>query len=285
MNENSPRASHGANVRITVSNRDLPELRASLQCGHGATASWGRSWSDQWGSLQPASRRLSGQRNRIASVASHDARHPFPLEVWGPRLYPPARPRLAFPIIPTPLIQSPSLRRRAAMLAIPAAKAPRMAAPAPLVIVPTPVLGSIVTTTTLPGGVLLGAGAGTGTGTGTDTGLPGTGLKGGGSQQIGTGPAIVSPTPMALPALPPELMSPIETAPPSADAFETPPLPALLVIVPPLPARPPVEAKFPSPPEASAMAVPPSALTEMIVSLITSPPSMITPPTALPQAS
>ncbi len=40
-----------------------------------------------------------------------------------------------------------------------------MAAPAPLVIVPTPVLGSIVTTTTLPGGVLLGAGAGTGTGT------------------------------------------------------------------------------------------------------------------------
>ena len=116
----------------------------------------------------------------------------FSLEVLGARLYPAARPRLAFPIIPTPLIQSPSLRRRAAMLAIPAAKAPRMAAPAPLVIVPTPVLGSIVTTTTLPGGVLLGAGAGTGTGTGTDTGLPGTGLKGGGSRQIGTGPAIVS---------------------------------------------------------------------------------------------
>jgi hypothetical protein len=33
------------------------------------------------------------------------------------------------------------------------------------------------------------------------------------------------------------------------------------------------------------MAVPPSALTEMIVSLVTSPPSMNTPPTALPQAS
>ena len=52
-----------------------------------------------------------------------------------------------------------------------------MAAPASLVIVPTPVLGSIVTTTTLPGGVLLGAGAGTGTCTGTDTGLPGTGER------------------------------------------------------------------------------------------------------------
>src|SRR5687767_11046982 len=163
------------------------------------------------------------------------------------------------------------------MLAIPATRAPRLAALAPLVIVPIPVLGSIVTTTTLPGGVLLGAGAG--------TGLPGTGLKGGGSQQIGTGPATVSPTPMALPALPPELMSPIEMAPPSAEAFETPPLPALLVIVPPLPARPPVEATLPSPPEASAMAVPPSALTEIIVSLMTSPPSMKTPPTALPQAS
>jgi hypothetical protein len=41
---------------------------------------------------------------------------------------------------------------------------------------------------------------GAGAGVGTD--LPGPGLKGGGSQQIGMGPAIVSPTPMALPAFP-----------------------------------------------------------------------------------
>src|SRR5919112_4682775 len=171
------------------------------------------------------------------------------------------------------------------MLTNPAAKAPRAAAPAALLIVPIPVLGNILTTTTFPGGVVPGASGGASGGAGTGTGLPGTGLNGGGAQQVGTGAATVSPTPMALPALPPELMSPIETAPPSADAFETPPLPALLVIVPPLPARPPVEAILPSPPEASAMAVPPSALTEMIVSLITSPPSMNTPPIALPQAS
>ena len=65
-----------------------------------------------------------------------------------------------------------------------------------MLIVPIPVLGNIVTTTTLPGGVVPGAGAGAG------TDLPGPGLKGGGSQQIGMGQAIVSPTPMALPAFP-----------------------------------------------------------------------------------
>src|SRR5215216_1649422 len=233
------------------------------------------------GSLRPAARRSSGLRNRIASQRRQPRREAsFSSRGVGARLYPAARPHLAFPITPAPVTQSPSSRRRAAMLPIPATRAARPARPAPLLILPIPVLGNILTTT-LPGGVVPGAGAGTGT----STGLPGTGLKGGGSQQIGTGPAIVSPTPMALPALPPELMSPIETAPPLADAFETPPLPALLVIVPPLPARPPVEAILPSPPEASAMAVPPSALTEMIVSLVTSPPSMKTPPTALPQAS
>src|ERR671912_2016910 len=36
----------------------------------------------------------------------------------------------------------------------------------------------------------------------------------------------VSPTPMALPALPPLLTSPIPTAPPLADDVATPPLPA-----------------------------------------------------------
>src|SRR5215211_7721444 len=36
----------------------------------------------------------------------------------------------------------------------------------------------------------------------------------------------VSPTPMALQALPPLLMSPTETAPPFAEAVATPPLPA-----------------------------------------------------------
>src|SRR3712207_3945102 len=37
---------------------------------------------------------------------------------------------------------------------------------------------------------------------------------------------LVSPTPMALPVLPPELMLPIETAPPLAEAVAVPPLPA-----------------------------------------------------------
>jgi hypothetical protein len=32
-------------VRITVSYRDLSPLYTSLQCGHGAAYSWGRSWS------------------------------------------------------------------------------------------------------------------------------------------------------------------------------------------------------------------------------------------------
>jgi len=56
----------GANVRITVSNWDLPPLHASLQCGHGAVSSWGRSWGDLR-SLQPAARYSSGLRNRTAS--------------------------------------------------------------------------------------------------------------------------------------------------------------------------------------------------------------------------
>jgi hypothetical protein len=80
------------------------------------------------------------------------------------------------------------------MLAIPGRRALRVAAP--LLIVPIPILGNIVRTTTLPGGVVPGAGAGAG------TDLRGPGLKGGGSQQIGMGQAIVSPTPMALPAFP-----------------------------------------------------------------------------------
>src|SRR5829696_778795 len=46
-----------------------------------------------------------------------------------------------------------------------------------------------------------------------------------------TGPPQVSPTPMALPALPPLLTSPIETAPPLADAAATPPFPAEAVSV------------------------------------------------------
>ena len=44
--------------------------------------------------------------------------------------------------------------------------------------------------------------------------------------------AQVSPTPMALPALPPLLMSPMDTAPPLADAVATPPLPAEAMSVP-----------------------------------------------------
>src|SRR5215218_3130237 len=44
-------------------------------------------------------------------------------------------------------------------------------------------------------------------------------------------PPQVSPTPMALPALPPLLTSPIATAPPLADAEATPPLPADAVSV------------------------------------------------------
>ena len=50
------------------------------------------------------------------------------------------------------------------MLANPAAKAPRAAAPAPLLVVPIPVLGNILTTTTFPGGVVPGARGGASTG-------------------------------------------------------------------------------------------------------------------------
>src|SRR5215217_1179150 len=39
-------------------------------------------------------------------------------------------------------------------------------------------------------------------------------------------PQLVSPTPIALPALPPLLTSPMPTAPPLADAVATPPFPA-----------------------------------------------------------
>ena len=46
-----------------------------------------------------------------------------------------------------------------------------------------------------------------------------------------TGPPQVSPTPMALPALPPLLTSPIATAPPLAEAVATPPLPAEAISV------------------------------------------------------
>ena len=236
------------------------------------------------GLAQPASRRLSGQRNRIASVASHDARHPFPLEVLGARLYPAARPRLAFHIIPTPLIQSPSLWRRAAMLAIPAAKAPRMAAPASLVIVPTPVLGSIVTTTTLPGGVLLGAGAGTGTGTGTDTGLPGTGERrrlaadwnrSGDRVPDADGVAGITTRVDVADRDGAAVGRRVRDAAITGAAGDRPAIAGAAA----------GGGEIAISAEASAMAVPPSALTEMIVSLITSPPSMNTPPTALPQAS
>src|SRR5215212_1901472 len=41
-----------------------------------------------------------------------------------------------------------------------------------------------------------------------------------------TGPPQVSPTPMALPALPPLLTSPIADAPPLAEEVATPPFPA-----------------------------------------------------------
>src|SRR5829696_8724485 len=52
-----------------------------------------------------------------------------------------------------------------------------------------------------------------------------------------TGPPQVSPTPIALPALPPLFTSPRETAPPFALAVATPPLPADAMS--PAPASPP----------------------------------------------
>src|SRR5215216_2404111 len=54
-----------------------------------------------------------------------------------------------------------------------------------------------------------------------------------------TGPPQVSPTPMALPALPPLLTSPIDTAPPLAEAVATPPLPAEAISVNCISLRPP----------------------------------------------
>src|SRR3954471_12353200 len=58
----------------------------------------------------------------------------------------------------------------------------------------------------------------------------------------------VSPTPIALPALPPLFTSPRETAPPLALAVATPPLPALAVSVPPPPSVPLVPRKSPTKP-------------------------------------
>src|SRR5690242_20491130 len=52
------------------------------------------------------------------------------------------------------------------------------------------------------------------------------------------GSLFVLPTPMALPALPPELTSPVLMAPPLAPAVATPPLPADATWDPPLPLRP-----------------------------------------------
>jgi hypothetical protein len=68
------------------------------------------------------------------------------------------------------MLLTPSSRRDAGF---PSRQGPRVAAPAPLRIVPIPILGTLATTT-----------------------LPGAGLKGGGSRQIGMAP------PMTLPALP-----------------------------------------------------------------------------------
>ncbi|MCC2627324.1 MAG: hypothetical protein K0S14_974 [Thermomicrobiales bacterium] len=73
------------------------------------------------------------------------------------------------------MLLTPSSRRDAGF---PSRQGPRVAAPAPLRIVPIPILGTLATTT-LPEGA-----------------LPGAGLKGGGSRQIGMAP------PMTLPALP-----------------------------------------------------------------------------------
>src|ERR671927_1078349 len=54
-----------------------------------------------------------------------------------------------------------------------------------------------------------------------------------------TGPPQVSPTPMALPALPPLFTSPMATAPPLAEAVATPPLPAEAVSMYCISKRPP----------------------------------------------
>ena len=126
-----------------------------------------------------------------------------------------------------------------------------------------------------------------------------------------TGPAEHSPWPppmpptlIVLPRLPPELILPMTTMPPSALAFARPPFPAE-AIRPARPPRPPrpyrlwisprspprrllppssspeAAARLSSPPEASAMAVPPLASISMLVLLLTVPPSMENcPPTA-----
>ena len=89
------------------------------------------------------------------------------------------------------------------------------------------------------------------------------------------GAQVVSPTEIALPALPPELMSCTETAPPLADEVATPPLPADAVST-PSPPPPPVVARLLLPPLASEMLVPALAEMSMTVSLVIVPP-VITP--------
>src|SRR5215213_2012737 len=77
----TPSPTSGANVRITVSNRDLLELRVSLQCGDGAASSWSRSGSNRKVRSSPRRGVQAGPGTGLPpSVASHDARHPFPLE-------------------------------------------------------------------------------------------------------------------------------------------------------------------------------------------------------------
>src|SRR5215211_9156351 len=105
---------------------------------------------------------------------------------------------------------------------------------------PTPVSGSATTTFSWRGA--WGAwGA-----FGTSFGFSGAGAGGVNGAQV------VSPTEMALPTLPPELMSWIETAPPLADEVATPPLPEDAVSV-PSPPPPPVVARLLLPPLASEM--------------------------------
>src|SRR5215208_4267773 len=125
---------------------------------------------------------------------------------------------------------------------------------------PTPVSGSA--TTTLPGAA---------SGPFAGTSLPGFSGAVNGAQ-------VVSPTAMAFPAFPPELMSWIETAPPLAAEVATPPLPEAAVSTPasaPL-LPPPVRARLLLPPLASEMLVPALAEMSMTVSLVIVPPVIIT---------
>jgi hypothetical protein len=130
--------------------------------------------------------------------------------------------------------------------------------------IPTPVSGSA--TTTLPGASSFGA-------------FPGFSGAGAGAGAGGVnGAQVVSPTAMALPALPPELMSWMETAPPLAAEVATPPLPEDAVSTPPSPPLLPllVTARLLLPPLASEMLVPALAETSITVSLVIVPPVIIT---------